>query len=86
MLGDFPQHFGRHVFVRQLLEDLLAALADVSTTGENEGQRANRLGHGTQSDLVPGAANRLASHRRIPVVVCRSNVLIINDYNCDLIH
>lgn len=41
MLGNFPQHFGRHVFVRQLLEDLLATLADITAAGENEGQWAN---------------------------------------------
>lgn len=75
MFSDFSEHLRRHVLVWQLLEHLLATLADVTAAGEDEGQRPNRPGHGTQGNLVSGVSDRLSGHTRVSVIVRGSNVL-----------
>jgi len=62
VFSDFPQHFGRYVFVRQLLKDFLATLANITAAREDEGQWADRLRHGAQRDFISRTANRLARH------------------------
>ena len=75
MLGDFAQHLGRHILVRQLLKHLLSALADIAAACEHEGQRTDGLWHRAQGYLVAGVADRLARHTRVAVVVCWANML-----------
>ena len=67
VLCHLVQHGGRHVLVRQLLEDLLRALADVARPGEDESHRADGVGHQAQADLVPRVPDALPRVVAVPV-------------------
>lgn len=75
VLRHLVQHVGRHVLVRQLLDDLLRSLRHVTGAGEDEGERPQRARHHAKRDLVAGVPHRLPRHLRIAIVVRRANVL-----------
>ena len=75
MFGDLLQHVGRHVLVRELLDDLLSALRHVPGPSEHERQSSQRAGQHAERHLVARVPHRLARHLRVAVVVRRTDML-----------
>lgn len=75
MFGDLLESLDADVFMRKVLEYLLCSLGHVSSSSEDESQRANGLGHHSQGYFVACVTNGLSRHFGVTVVMCRSNML-----------